>query len=49
MFSGHTIARSTYTKYIQTLLTPEVEANFMCANQAQKLLEYFNKKKSTRS
>ncbi|XP_016665046.1 uncharacterized protein LOC100168562 [Acyrthosiphon pisum] len=42
---GH-ISRSTYTKYIQSLLTPEVVSNFMCANQAKQILQYINKNKS---
>jgi len=45
MISGH-ISRSTYTKYIQSLLTPEVVSNFMCANQAKQILQYINKNKS---
>ncbi|XP_060861477.1 uncharacterized protein LOC132938575 [Metopolophium dirhodum] len=42
---GH-VSRSTYTKYIQSLLTPEVVSNFMCANKAKQILQYINKKKS---
>ncbi|XP_060864746.1 uncharacterized protein LOC132940952 isoform X2 [Metopolophium dirhodum] len=42
---GH-ISRSTYTKYIQSLLTPEVVSSFMCANQAKQILQYINKNKS---
>ncbi|XP_060841995.1 uncharacterized protein LOC132922469 [Rhopalosiphum padi] len=41
---GH-ISRSTYTKYIQSFLTPEVVSNFMCANQAKQILQYINKNK----
>jgi len=45
MISGHNVSRSTYTKYIQSFLTPEVVSNFMCANQAKQILQYINKNK----
>ncbi|CAI6367475.1 unnamed protein product [Macrosiphum euphorbiae] len=41
---GH-IVRSTYTRYIQTLLTPNVVSSFMCANQAKQITQYINKNK----
>jgi len=44
MISGH-IVRSTYTRYIQTILTPKVVSSFMCANQAKQISQYINKNK----
>lgn len=41
MISGH-IARSTYVKYVCTLLTPEVLQKFMCANGALKIEKEIN-------
>jgi len=45
MISGYNLSRSTYTKYVQMLITPEVASNFMCANQAKQILQFINKKK----
>ncbi|XP_050443539.1 uncharacterized protein LOC126847393 [Adelges cooleyi] len=39
---GH-IARSTYTKYIASLLTPEVRMKYMCANEAKLILQELQK------
>lgn len=50
MISGH-IAHSTYTKYLSLILTPDVLADFMCANEAKLILEQLNfmKKRSVLS
>ncbi|XP_050543999.1 uncharacterized protein LOC126907037 [Daktulosphaira vitifoliae] len=39
---GH-VARSTYTKYIASLLTPEVRMKYMCANEARLILQELEK------